>query len=129
MTDVARVRQVRPPARTGLRLLLATTLVDGEPFGLDVGVMQDGRLPVLLDRLLFCGCDACDDGSADLLSCLDGWVLTVARGGVVHARLGELWITRTINGWQGAGEPPDTWPEESSSLADGVDRWVGTPWR
>ena len=85
----SRVRRIEPAAPDGLRLLLATTLVDGRPFGLDLGICRDGQVPVLLIPVPDGGCDACDSGSADLLSELDGWVLMGARGGG-RARQGRL---------------------------------------
>ena len=82
----ALVRRIDPSRPGALSLLLATTLVDGEPFGLDIGIADAAGPPVLLETLPDCGCDACDSGSADLLLCLDDRVLSVARGGVLHAR-------------------------------------------
>jgi hypothetical protein len=123
-----RVRRIEPAAPDGLRLLLATTLVDGRPFGLDIGTCRDGERPVWLTSVPDCGCDACDSGSADLLSELDGWVLTVARGGVVHAGHGEHFATRTVHGWSTANGGDASRLDESTPVPDGVERWVGAPW-
>ncbi|MDQ2852708.1 MAG: DUF6226 family protein [Actinomycetota bacterium] len=127
--ELSRVRQIRPTVRGGLGLLFANTLVGGAPFGLDVGLVRDGERPVTLDCVPSCGCDACDYGSADLIDQLDGWVLTTARGGVVHARLGDHSATRTIDGWQSSNGSHEGWLDESILLPDGVARWVGEPWR
>lgn len=128
--DHARVRRVAPVVPGGLTLVVANTVVDGEPFGLDLGITGDGMSIAFLDTLPDCGCDACDSGSADLLATLDGWVLTVARGGVVHARSAGASITRTIDGWQstGGGELLQSWLDLSSPAPPGVARWAGTPW-
>lgn len=123
-----RVRRIEPVSPNGLRLLLATTLVDGRPFGLDIGIGRADERPVLLTPVPDCGCDACDSGSADLLSELDGWVLTVARGGVVHARRGEHFATRTVHGWSTANSGDPSWLDEATPVPDGVERWVGTSW-
>jgi hypothetical protein len=128
-TALFRVRQVEPTRPGGLALLFATTLVDGEPFGLDVGITRDAERPVYVESVPFCGCDACDAGSAELLEILDQWVLTVARGGVVHARLGEHHVTRAFNGWSSSGSAHPSWLDESLVPPDGVRRWVGVPWR
>ncbi len=123
-----RVLRFEPVATGALRLLVATTLVDGRPFGVDVGVSsRDGR-PVLLAMVPDCGCDACDSGSADLLRELDGWVLTVARGGVVHARRGEHTATRSWGGWCTANRGDASWLDESAPAIDGLQRWMGAPW-
>jgi hypothetical protein len=47
-------------------------------------------------------------------------VLTVARGGVVHARHGESYATRTIKGWEAAGPEHEAWLDESSAVPHGV---------
>jgi Family of unknown function (DUF6226) len=127
--ELRRVRQVTPVRPGGLTLLFATTLVDGTPFGLDVATVSGGGRPVFLDPVPDCGCDACDSGSADLLGTLDGWVLRVARGGVLHARSGQSYVTRTLDGWASAGGGRVSWLDESSAIPDGVERWVGVPWR
>jgi hypothetical protein len=125
-----RVRRMAPARQDGLTLILANTVVDGEPFGLDIGVTQREMPTAFVEAIPDCGCDACDSGSADLLATLDGWVLTVARGGVVHARSERARVTRTIDGWQGTGEDDRmlAWLEASLPVPDGVERWVGTPW-
>lgn len=127
--ELLRVRRIKPVRPGGLTLLFATTLVDGAPFGLDVGIAVGGSRPVFLEPVPTCGCDACDSGSADLLGTLDGWVLAVARGGVLHARSGESYATRTLDGWETAGGRHESWLDESSAVPDGVERWVGTPWQ
>jgi hypothetical protein len=127
--DLQRVRQVEPTRPGGLTLLLATTIVDRAPFGLDVGLAGTGSPSVFLEAVPDCGCDACDSGSADLLETLDGWVLTVARGGVVHARRGQSHITRTLDGWQAKGDGyQEAWLDETHLDVGGVRRWRGRPW-
>lgn len=53
-----RVRRVVPARQDGLILLLANTLVDHEPFGLDIGVTQLEMPTAFIDTLPDCGCDA-----------------------------------------------------------------------
>lgn len=126
-TDHVRVRRIAPARAGGLALLFATTRVDGAPFGLDVGIVGDGTDPVLVEWVPSCGCDACDHGSAELLDHLDGWVLTVAQGGVVHARRGDGFVTRTLHGWM-AQAGHEAWLDESARVPTGVRRWVGNSW-
>jgi Family of unknown function (DUF6226) len=125
-----RVLRLDPAAVGGLSLLLATTIVDGAPFGLDIGVVGRASDAVFLETIPDCGCDACDSGSADLLETLDGWVLTVARGAVIHARDANGYsTTRTIDGWQGHGDIiDDSWLDEAQPAPDGVHQWAGTSW-
>jgi len=121
------LRRITPTRPDGLTLLVANTLVDAAPFGLDIAIARGGGRPVFLAAVPDCGCDACDRGSADLLSALDGWVLTVARGGVVHARCAQSWTTRTFDGWQStAGRRVSL--VDGSAETDGVERWTGAPW-
>jgi hypothetical protein len=123
-----RVRRLASTRAHGLALVLANTLVSGEPFGLDIGVAQADLRTAFVDTVPDCGCDACDSGSADLLWTLDGWFLTVARGGVVHARSDQATITRTVDGWKGTGPDVRTWLDGSASVPAGTERWIGTPW-
>ena len=126
------VRRLTPTRAGGLSVLLGETLVDGQPFGIDVGLSgSDDVAPVLLDTVPDCGCDACDSGSDDLLAVLDGWILAVARGGVVHARSASARASRTLDGWQASGEEGrtfETWLDGSVPAPEGVRRWVGEPW-
>ncbi len=130
---LGRVQHLVPSRPGGLTLLSARTIIDGAPFGLKLGVVSHGQGPALLQSLPDCGCDACDHGSADVLACLDGWVLTVARGGVIHARGPRGTMTRTIDGWQGQapgrGQLDDRWLDADAVVPDGVQRWIGEPWR
>lgn len=133
--QVARVRRLTPTRDRGLRLLLAYTLVEGEPFGVDVAIARPGdpeTRTVLLDTAPDCGCDHCDSGSADLLDVLDGWVLTVARGGVVHARAGRTTVTRTVDGWMSSGGHHDVGPDAllqpTPAATHASEQWVGQAW-
>ena len=128
-----RVRKVGPASQGGLTLILASTVVGGEPFGLDIGVTQVEMPTAYVDTVPDCGCDACDSGSADLLATLDGWVLTVARGGVVHAKSERARVTQTVDGWRCSADDDRTfawwwWLDASLPVPDGVERWEGTPW-
>lgn len=127
-SELMRVREIEPDSPGGLVLCFATTLVDGAPFGLDVGITRGGDTPVFVELVPTCGCDACDHGSADLLDVVDGWVLTVARGGVVHARRGADSATRTFQGWSTSAGAAESWLDDSSPAPIGVERWAGLPW-
>ena len=107
----------------------ATTLVDGAPFGLDLGVGGAGLPTVLLEPVPNCGCDHCDHGSDGELEVLDAMVLTVARGGVVHARDGEASATSGLTGWSTSNHAPVEWLDPARPVAGTVQRWAGSPWR
>lgn len=134
------VGQVRPPqerpselhfvptAAGGLSLVAATTIVDDAPFGLDLGVRSADHPSAYLASLPDCGCDACDSGSADLLGQLDRHLLSIAQGGVIHARLGAEFVTRNLDGWSASSKGKDSWLDPSRRAAKNVRRWSGTPW-
>ena len=124
------MRMLEPERPGGLTLALAATFVDGEPFGFDIGIAGDGTRTAFVDAVPDCGCDACDTGSADLLEVLDGWVLTVARGGAIHARAESAHITRTVDGWTGSGDGFwEGWLDESLPVPESVTRWIGSAWQ
>jgi len=127
-SDWESVRCITPIRPGGLTLLVADTIVAGAPFGLDLAIAWGPDRPVFLAAVPPCGCDACDRGSADLLRTLDGWVLTVARGGVVHVRSARSSTTRTLDGWQSTGGPNLSFVDEATAIPAGVERWAGTPW-
>jgi hypothetical protein len=135
--DWLRVQRLDPTVAGGLSLVVATTMAYGASFGFDLGVADDAGGPVYLDSVPDCGCDACDLGSADLLETLDGWILTVARGGILHARGDDGQATRTVDGWQSqsrdiqshTGHVVDvSWLDDSRPVPEEVRRWWGEPW-
>jgi hypothetical protein len=74
-------------------------LFDGETF-VQVGV---GEPVEVLERVPYCGCDACDDGSASLLSAIDDAFVLVLCGGVYVVRERGRSVTRSLDGWSGTG--------------------------
>ena len=65
-----------------------------------VGVGEPAHV---LDRQPDCGCDACDTGSADLLSTVDDAFVLALCGGVHVVREGDRVVTRALNGWSATG--------------------------
>lgn len=127
---VARVRLLEPVRARALTLIVTSTLVDGLPFGLEIGASNSNAPAVLLEAVPDCGCDACDTGSADLLESLDNCLFAVARGGVVHARDDRSMVTRKADGWKGSGlVSNEHWLDEDQDLPAGVQRWQGLSWR
>jgi hypothetical protein len=117
-----------PTAADGLILVAATTIVNDAPFGLDLGVRSLEGPSAYLASLPDCGCDACDSGSADLLGQLDRCMISIAQGGVIHARSGAGSVTRNLDGWSASGRGKDTWLDPSLRAVKNVRRWSGTPW-
>ncbi|KRF30645.1 DUF6226 family protein [Nocardioides sp. Soil805] len=94
-----------------------------------VGVGEPAHV---LERQPDCGCDACDTGSADLLSTVDDAFLLGLSGGVHVVREGDRVVTRTLNGWSATGVfargDEDRWLADAAAgrRTDGVVR--GEPW-
>lgn len=134
-TELARVRRLQPTAPGALAIELGSTLVDGAPFGVDVAVVDLSGLSglshvgSLLEPVPHCGCDACDSGSAELLEVLDHWVMTVARGGVVHVRSDGAVATRRWDGSTSSGVDGERWLSGRDVLPDGAQVWRGSAWR
>jgi hypothetical protein len=127
-TQVDRLWVFRPLVADGLTVWFARSLVDGGPFGFDVGVGSDALGVVQLECVPDCGCDACDRGSRAELAAIDEAVLTVARGGVVHARTGSRRMTAGIETWHSIDGAPEAWLDSDTDPPPGVRRWVGAPW-
>lgn len=131
LDEYHRFQRIVPTVSDGLVLYFAHTIVYGAPFGLEVGIGSPDNAaapPVLVGRLPMCGCDACDDGSEELLEELDGCFVTTAQGGVVHVSEGERSITRTADGWQASGDADEGWLDASAPLPPGRVGWWGMPW-
>ena len=51
-----------------------------------------------------------------------------AATGVVHARQGEDFATRTAHGSSAASRGATSWLDDLTPVRPGVERWVGAPW-
>lgn len=117
-----------PRVPGGITLWFARTLVDDEPFGIDIGVGSENLPTVFLESVPDCGCDACDTGSQPELETIDSAVLTAARGGVVHARDNHRQATAGIQSWHTTNGAPESWLDPRVPAPPGVRRWLGEPW-
>jgi hypothetical protein len=90
------------PARTGaLPLLVGYRPLDDVADA--IVVLGAGRPAVLLTELPFCGCDACDDGSAYLLGELDEHIAAVVSGALVQVTTPSGTVVTTGRGWTADG--------------------------
>jgi hypothetical protein len=53
----------------------------------------------------WCGCDACDDGSAPLLDRLDGFVELVLSGRFLRVDTPTGHVQTTVHGWEASNLP------------------------
>lgn len=88
---------------------------------------------VELTRLPDCGCDACDDGSAGMLTALDEGFLHALDGGVYLIRDGRgREVTTTFNGWSASGSfasgEQEQWIAQARAGRSRRDVIEGAPW-
>ena len=93
----ARAWWVRPRATGTVPLLFALRDIEAPDTHLGIGA---GEPPRLVEDVPDCGCDACDSGSADLLTVVDDAVLDVVTGALVHVRLGATTAIAGRDRWQ-----------------------------
>lgn len=137
-----RGRRLTSPRPGTLPLLLLER--DAPLSGLDTSLtvlhVSVVRPEVGLAMLPYCGCDACDTGSADLLRAVDEAIGNVVGGPFVALR-GKGWHADWYPGGGssgGAGQGPDharvmdlarrLASGEDVALADGTEAFVGRPW-
>ncbi|MQW74955.1 hypothetical protein GHK92_03640 [Nocardioides sp. dk4132] len=81
--QIVRVYRIAPRVPGGSELLCGVVTIDGDEFGLDVGVRAADASPASaapVTSIPYCGCDACDDGSEMLLEELDRCFVALAHG-------------------------------------------------
>lgn len=113
---VASAVRLRPVRADALPLVFGFSAMDKIPGTLLT--LGAGTPAVQLGTLPDCGCDACDDGSADLLDALDALVLAVVTGELVHIDAGQgREIIHTREGCYSSSDWPDAGPSEEEALA------------
>lgn len=93
--------RLRPSRAGAVPLLLGFRPLDDEADA--IVVLGAGDPAVLLTRLPFCGCDACDDGSEMLLRELDEHIVAVVSGALVHVSSGGDMAMTTGSGRTATG--------------------------
>jgi hypothetical protein len=84
---------------------LAILVVMGSMEGVDDAVVAlgVGDPAVLIGMEPFCGCDACDSGSDDLLTAIDDMFTGIMDGGLLYAEDEDWTLTVGVNGWSASG--------------------------
>lgn len=127
-TALESVHQLTPTAPRALSLLVGYRTTDGSRLNINLAVTSPHLGAVVFAKLPDCGCDACDNGSADLLTELDDTIRTVASGGVIHALGPSGFITRDATGCVGSGDHDEAWLDPDQPAPPDVRRWAGRPW-
>ena len=116
---------LRPKVEGAIPLLFGLRAVDAPDNNLTIGA---GSPAEVIAALPDCGCDACDSGSAYLLTEIDEHVLAVVSGVLVHLRLGATTVIAAENGWSASGAGgriADRSTIESAVEQVRAGRWTG----
>jgi hypothetical protein len=127
-TVISSAERLVPRAAGALPLVVAHSRVgDGVGVGLTLGV---GDPAVLLSLSPYCGCDACDGGSQEVLDDLDDHIFGVVSGTFRRLTSGERQITSigTSTNWSGMPEDLDSRAFLADPAPDGWDQLAGTSW-
>jgi hypothetical protein len=95
--EVTGARWVRPSRPGAVPLLVSLRDLEGVPDGFLV--LGAGEPAVEIARVPFCGCDACDDGSDELIRGLDEHLLDALSGELVHISIRGGYVLAGRNGW------------------------------
>jgi len=118
------------PRREGA-LPVTVTLTDFE--GVEGNGVTLSVRDTALERLPDCGCDACDSGSADLLTQVDELLLHIVDGGVLQVGDGRGRVVQsTASGWSASGnfgrEEPEQWLRDAREGRSRLTVVEGAPW-
>ncbi|AZI56810.1 hypothetical protein EH165_00105 [Nakamurella antarctica] len=97
------VLQFRASGAVALVFVIHTPETDERPVSVTIAA---GKPAVALTRLPHCDCDACDDGSADLLREMDPLALSVVDGSIRVERGAHGYSMRTSFGGVGRAKSP-----------------------
>lgn len=96
----ARAVLVTPVKADALSILVVMGSTEGIEDAVALGV---GDPAVLIGMEPFCGCDACDSGSDNLLTAIDDLFIGIMNGEFLYAE-GKNWnLTVGVNGWSASG--------------------------
>ncbi|GAA0966917.1 hypothetical protein FFA01_16540 [Frigoribacterium faeni] len=100
-SETSRAIKVTPKAPGALSIVVVLGWFESDQA--TVASIEVGMPPVTIEMLPVCGCDACDSGSEDLLSSVDGAFLGIMDGHFLYAEGRDWTITATKDGWSGTG--------------------------
>lgn len=116
------------PVRAGA---LSILVVLGSTEGIEDAVALGAGDPSVLIRMEpFCGCDACDSGSDNLLTAIDALFTGIIDGSFLYAE-GEDWkLTVGANGWSASGSQDFDSLIDKARAGTSIGRLMitGDPW-
>lgn len=116
---LTRTDEVRPAVPDALVLVVGRSRIESvDDAGIVIGV---GHPTVRLAGIPDCGCDACDSGSADVISQVDTWIGGIVRGELHHLVRPNRTITVVGDAIRRSSYSPDL-----PSAGDGW-RWTVAP--
>jgi hypothetical protein len=124
---ISRVDRLVPVAAGALPIVVARSRIESvDDAGVTIGV---GDPAVYLGSLPHCGCDACDDGSAQELSELDKWIDGIVSGTFRRLTRDDQVITVfDHSGWSASGISRRFDVEKTLNNPTGWDEVAGSPW-
>jgi hypothetical protein len=96
----ARAVLVTPEKADALSILVVMGSAEGIEDAVALGV---GDPSVLIAMEPFCGCDACDSGSDNLLTAIDDMFIGIMNGEFLYAEGKDWELTVGANGWSASG--------------------------
>jgi len=124
----ARAVLVTPVKTDALSILVVTGSMEGVQDA--VVALGVGDPAVLIGMEPFCGCDACDSGSDDVLAAIDDMFTGVMDGRFLYAE-GEDWtLTVGVNGWSASGSQDFDSLIDAARTGTSIGRRMitGAPW-
>jgi hypothetical protein len=123
----ARAVLVMPVKTDALSILVVMGSTEGIEDQVALGV---GDPAVLIDMEPFCGCDACDSGSDNLLTAIDDLLVGIMTGEFLYAEGKDWKLTVGVNGWSASGSQDFDSLIDKARAGTSIGRLMitGNPW-
>ena len=123
----ARAVLVTPVKVDALSILVVMGSTEGIEDTVALGV---GDPAVLIGMEPFCGCDACDSGSDNLLTAIDDLFIGITNGQFLYAEGKDWKLTVGVNGWSASGSQDFDSLIDKARAGTSIGRLMitGDPW-
>lgn len=123
----ARAVLVTPVTANALPVLIVLGSTEGTEDAVALGV---GDPAVLIGTEPFCGCDACDSGSDNLLSAIDDLFTGIIDGSFLYAEGKDWKLIVGVNGWSASGSQDFDSLIDKARAGTSIGRLMitGDPW-
>jgi hypothetical protein len=123
----ARAVLVTPVKADALSIVVVMQSTEGIEDAVALGV---GDPSVLIGMEPFCGCDACDSGSDNLLTAIDDLFTGIMNGEFLYAEGKDWKLTVGVNGWSASGSQDFDSLIDKARAGTSIGRLMitGDPW-